>query len=138
ELGLPLTAMRVTTDTQTLVLEYSARGIGHIRYLCGIARPDIGIVLNVGEAHLGEFGSRDAIAVAKGELVEALPVDGTAVLNADDPRVAAMSSRTDANVVTFGAAATADVRVADVTVDKAARPRFRLLTSHGDTDVALS
>ena len=138
ELGLPLTAMRVTPGTQTLVLEYSARAIGHIRYLCNIARPDIGIVLNVGEAHLGEFGSRDAIALAKGELVEALAAGGTAVLNADDPRVAAMSSRTDAQVVTFGSAPTADVRVADVTVDKAVRPRFRLHTEHGEADVALA
>lgn len=138
ELGLPLTALRVTPGTQTLVLEYSARGIGHIRYLCNIARPDIAIVLNVGEAHLGEFGSRDAIAVAKGELVEALAADGTAVLNADDPRVAAMSSRTDAQVVTFGSAPTADVRIADVTVDNAARPRFRLVTAHGEADVALA
>src|SRR5438309_3282815 len=137
ELGLPLTALRVTDDTETLVLEYSARGVGHIRYLCGIARPDIAIVLNVGDAHLGEFGSRDAIAAAKGELVEAVPADGTAVLNADDARVAAMSSRTSARVVTFGAAATADVRVVDLTVDKAARPRFRLVTPRGEVAVVL-
>ena len=138
ELGLPLTAMRVTSDTETLVLEYSARGVGHIRYLCGIARPDIAIVLNVGEAHLGEFGSRDAIATAKGELVEALPADGTAVLNADDERVAAMRSRTGARVITFGAAATADVRVVDLAVDDAARPRFRVVTPSGEADVALA
>jgi len=138
ELGLPLTALRVTDETQTLVLEYSARGIGHIRYLCGIARPDIAVVLNVGEAHLGEFGSRDAIATAKGELVEALDADGVAVLNADDERVAAMSSRTSGRVVTFGAAATADVRVADLSVDKAARPQFRLVTPRGEVEVALA
>jgi UDP-N-acetylmuramoyl-tripeptide--D-alanyl-D-alanine ligase len=138
ELGLPLTALRVTENTETLVLEYSARGVGHIRYLCGIARPDIAIVLNVGDAHLGEFGSRDAIAAAKGELVEALSADGTAVLNADDAPVAAMSSRTSARVVTFGAAATADVRVVDLTLDKAARPRFRLVTPQGEVEVSLA
>ena len=138
ELGLPLTALRVNDDTETLVLEYSARGVGHIRYLCGIVRPEIAIVLNVGEAHLGEFGSRDAIAAAKGELVEALPAEGTAVLNADDVRVAAMHTRTSAHVVTFGTAATADVRVVDLTVDEAARPRFRLVTGRGEVDVALA
>ncbi len=69
-----------------LVLEMGARGIGHIRDLCDIATPHIGIVVNVGVAHIGEFGSVEAIAIAKGELVEALPPDGVAVLNADDPR----------------------------------------------------
>ena len=138
ELGLPLTALRVSEDTETLVLEYSARGVGHIRYLCGIAKPDIAIVLNVGDAHVGEFGSRDAIAVAKGELVEALGTDGTAVLNADDPLVAAMASRTQAEVVTFGAASAAGVRVVDVTLDDAARPRFRLVTPRGEAAVAMA
>ena len=138
ELGLPLTALRVTADTETLVLEYSARGIGHIRYLCGIVRPDIALVLNVGEAHLGEFGSRDAIAVAKGELVEALDEGGTAVLNADDPRVAAMAQRTRGRVVTFGESAAADVRISDLEVDEAARPRFRLTTPQGEAAVSMA
>ncbi|WP_306723599.1 Mur ligase family protein, partial [Gulbenkiania mobilis] len=71
-------------------------------YLCGIAPPSIAAVLNVGTAHLGEFGSREAIAAAKGEIVEVLPADGTAVLNADDPLVAAMAARTHARVLTFG------------------------------------
>jgi UDP-N-acetylmuramoyl-tripeptide--D-alanyl-D-alanine ligase len=94
-------------------------------------------VLNVGSAHLGEFGSREAIAQAKGELVEALPGDGTAVLNADDPLVAAMATRTAAHVVTFGTAAGSDVRVADLRVDEHARPRFRLHAPQGTADVAL-
>ena len=138
ELGLPLTALRITEDTETLVLEYSARGVGHIRHLCGIARPDIAIVLNVGDAHLGEFGNRDTIALAKGELVESLAAEGTAVLNADDRLVAAMASRTRAQVITFGMAVTADVRVADVELDAAARPRFRLVTPQGDARVTMS
>ena len=92
-----------TTETRFLVLENSARGIGHIRYLTEIAPPRIGVVLNVGSAHLGEFGCREAIAQAKGELVEALPAaTGVAVLNADDPLVAAMAARTAARVVTVG------------------------------------
>ena len=78
-----------------------ARGIGHIAYLCGIAPPDVAVVLNVGHAHVGEFGGREAIAQAKGELVEALAADGVAVLNADDPRVWAMRSRTRARVLPF-------------------------------------
>ena len=71
--GLPLTVLRADAATRYLVLEIGARGIGHIRYLTAIAPPRIGVVLNVGSAHLGEFGSREAIAQAKGELVEALP-----------------------------------------------------------------
>jgi UDP-N-acetylmuramoyl-tripeptide--D-alanyl-D-alanine ligase len=137
EIGLPLTALRVEESTETLVLEYSARGTGHIRYLCGIARPRIGIVLNVGAAHLGEFGSREAIATAKGELVEALPADGVAVLNADDPLVSAMAPRTEARVVTFGTAEGSDVRVVDLATDELARPSFRLETAAGAADVRL-
>ena len=91
EIGLPLTVLSADETTRFLVLEYSARGVGHIAYLCGIARPDIAVVLNVGVAHLGEFGSREAIAAAKSELVEALGPTGVAVLNADDPRVVAMA-----------------------------------------------
>ena len=94
EVGVPLTVCRVTPTTRFLVAEMGARGIGHLTYLTTIAPPDISIVLNVGVAHVGEFGSREAIAQAKGELVEALGPDGVAVLNADDPEVAAMASRT--------------------------------------------
>lgn len=138
EVGLPLTVLRADTETRFLVLEYSARGLGHIAYLCGIARPRIGVVLNVGAAHLGEFGSRAAIAQAKGELVEALPDDGVAVLNADDDAVAAMASRTSARVVTFGYGAQADVRAADISLDEMARPRFRMIAAAGEVDVSLA
>jgi UDP-N-acetylmuramoyl-tripeptide--D-alanyl-D-alanine ligase len=129
ELGHPYTVLRATPDTRYLVLETSARGIGHIRFLAGIAPPRIGVVLNVGSAHLGEFGTREAIAQAKGELVEALTTDGVAVLNADDPLVATMASRTGARVVTVGEAADADVRAADVTLDELGRPAFTVLAS---------
>src|ERR1700754_4249408 len=93
ELALPWTALRADAATRHLVLEYSARGPGHIARLAAAVPPRIGLVLNVGSAHLGEFGSRAAVAAAKGELVEALPAEedgGVAVLNADDPAVAAM------------------------------------------------
>ncbi len=137
ELGHPYTVLRATPDTRFLVLEKSARGIGHIRYLTEIAPPRIGVVLNVGSAHLGEFGSREAIAQAKGELVEALPADGVAVLNADDPLVAAMASRTVARVVRVGRAPDADVRAEDVELDDLGRARFRLVAPTGSAPVRL-
>ncbi len=101
EIGAPLTACRIDARTRFLVSEMGARGIGHIRALTGVTPPDIGVVLNVGHAHVGEFGSVEGIASAKGELVEALDADGWAVLNADDPLVAAMASRTGARIAWF-------------------------------------
>src|SRR5699024_10652687 len=80
ELGVPLTALRATEQTRFLVVEMGARGIGHIRTLCQITPPDVSIVLNVGSAHLGEFGSPEAIAEAKGEIVQALDPAGVAIL----------------------------------------------------------
>ncbi|WP_243057244.1 UDP-N-acetylmuramoyl-tripeptide--D-alanyl-D-alanine ligase [Nocardioides sp. SR21] len=126
EIGMPLTALRSGPDTRYLVLEMGARGRGHIAELAALVAPDVALVLNVGVAHLGEFGSRDAIAQAKGELVEALTTAGTAVLNADDDRVAAMASRTPGAVVTFGAEREAGVRVEELTLDRLGRPSFVL------------
>jgi len=137
ELGHPYTVLRSTVDTRYLVLEYSARGIGHIAALARIAAPRIAAVLNVGSAHLGKFGSRDAIATAKGELIEALPADGVAVLNADDPLVAAMAARTAARVVPFGTSAAATIRADEVRLDEAGRPGFRLVTPAGAVTVQL-
>ncbi|MHA6795324.1 UDP-N-acetylmuramoyl-tripeptide--D-alanyl-D-alanine ligase [Pseudonocardia bannensis] len=139
ELGHPWTVLRADAATRHLVLELSARGAGHITALSAIAPPRIGVVLNVGRAHLGEFGSQEAVARAKGELVEALPAaarGGVAVLNADDPAVAAMAGRTTARVVTVGQAPEAAVRAEDVTLD-GGRPRFRLVTPVGEAAVAL-
>jgi UDP-N-acetylmuramoyl-tripeptide--D-alanyl-D-alanine ligase len=137
EYGLPLTVLRVRPATRTLVLEYGARAAGHITYLCSIAQPRISVVLNVGAAHLGEFGSREVTAAAKGELVEALPQDGVAVLNADDELVLMMAKRTTAPVMTFGTVTPADVRVDAMSVDELARPRFRLSTPAGRVEIAL-
>ncbi|GAB3941283.1 hypothetical protein GCM10027614_26350 [Micromonospora vulcania] len=117
ELGHPYTALLAGPDTRYLVLEKGSRGVGHVRYLCELVPPRISVVLNVGTSHIGEFGSQDTIALAKGELVEALPPDGLAVLNADDPRVDAMAGRTRARVVRFGETPDADVRAEDVTLD---------------------
>ncbi|TMR37436.1 UDP-N-acetylmuramoyl-tripeptide--D-alanyl-D-alanine ligase [Actinomadura geliboluensis] len=137
EIGLPLTALRADAGTRHLVLEMGARGIGHIAYLTGIARPDVGVVLNVGTAHVGEFGGRENIARAKGEIVEAVPPGGTAVLNADDPLVAAMASRTRGEVVTFGRGPDAVVRATGETLDEQGRARFTLVTPEGSAPVAL-
>ena len=133
EVGLPLTVLRATAETRFLVLEMGARGIGHVADLCRIAPPDVAVVLNVGTAHLGEFGDRAAIAAAKGEIVEALGPDGVAVLNADDPLVAAMADRTRGTVLTFGAGPAAQVRTLDLELDEQARPRFTLRTPDGQT-----
>ncbi|TGB03074.1 UDP-N-acetylmuramoyl-tripeptide--D-alanyl-D-alanine ligase [Streptomyces sp. MZ04] len=137
EIGLPLTALSATDETKFLVLEMGARGIGHIRYLTGLTPPKIGLVLNVGTAHIGEFGGREQIAEAKGELVESLPADGTAVLNADDPLVRAMASRTKARVLLFGEAADADVRAENVRLTENGQPAFTLHTPSGCSDVTL-
>jgi UDP-N-acetylmuramoyl-tripeptide--D-alanyl-D-alanine ligase len=126
ELGTPWTVLRATEKTRYLVLELSARGTGHIAAACRFTKPRIGAVLNVGRSHLGEFGSQQQIAVAKGELMEALPADGVAILNADDPLVAAMRERTSARVVLFGQSTGADVRAENVVLDERARASFHL------------
>ena len=126
ELGVPLTMLRATPATRFLALEMGARRIGDIAKLTHLVAPDIAVVLNVGQAHLGEFGSRQAIATAKGELVQGLAPGGTAILNADDLRVAAMRSHTDGPVLTFGRAEHADVRVLGLTLDRLGRPSFTL------------
>lgn len=138
ELGLPLTVLRCTETTKYLVLEMGARGVGHIAYLCGIATPDVAIVLNVGSAHVGEFGDRDAIALAKSEIVRALAPTGVAVLNADDPRVAAMAAVTPASVTTFGESEAADLRFTDLRLDDLARPSFTLHHGQDSATVQLS
>jgi len=138
EFGLPLTVLRADAATRYLVLELSARGPGHIAYLCRIAPPRYGVVLNVGHAHAGEFGGLDQVARAKGELVEALPADGVAILNADDPRVLAMAARTAARVVTVGVENPAAlIRAADVRLDDLGRPSFTLLTPEGQAAITL-
>jgi UDP-N-acetylmuramoyl-tripeptide--D-alanyl-D-alanine ligase len=138
ELGHPWTVLRADGDTKHLVLEMSARGLGHIAKLCAVAPPHIGVVLNVGTAHISEFGSQEGIAKTKGELVEALPEDGLAVLNADDPLVAAMASRTKARVVLVGENDKADIRATDIVLDDEARASYRLITPQGEADVKLA
>jgi UDP-N-acetylmuramoyl-tripeptide--D-alanyl-D-alanine ligase len=137
ELGVPLTMLRADAATQFLALEMGARHVGDIAKLTRLVAPDIAVVLNVGQAHIGEFGSRGAIARAKGEMVRGLAPGGTAVLNADDPRVVAMRSLTDGPVLTFGLAEHADVRVTDLALDRLGRPSFTLRTARASASVAL-
>lgn len=131
DLGVPLTVLRVDHETAFLLIEMGARGVGHIANLCRIAPPDVAVVLNVGRAHVGQFGSPDVTAEAKGEVVEALTAHGTAVLNADDERVAAMTSRTTASVKTFGISG--DVSIGGIDLDLAGQPHFTL--THAGTTV---
>jgi UDP-N-acetylmuramoyl-tripeptide--D-alanyl-D-alanine ligase len=141
ELGHPYTVLLADESTRYLVLEKSARGIGHIRHLTEVAQPRIGVVLNVGSAHVGEFGSVAAIAQAKGELVEALPSaadGGVAILNADDPVVLSMRERTGARVVSFGEHRDAQVRAEDVQIGADGRAAFDLVVAEGRAHVRLS
>ena len=137
EIGVPLTALRATSATRYLIVEMGARGRGHIRYLTSVVEPEVGVVLNVGVAHLGEFGTQHDIADSKAELVEALPRSGLAVLNADDPLVSPMRERTSASVVTFGEASDADVRFSGVRLDDEGKPRFVLTVAGVTTSVSL-
>jgi UDP-N-acetylmuramoyl-tripeptide--D-alanyl-D-alanine ligase len=138
ELGHPWTVLRATESTDYLVLEMSARHPGNIAALAEIAPPSIAVVLNVGTAHLGEFGSREAIAATKAELPQAVPPSGVVILNVDDSAVAAMADKTAARVVRVGRTPDADVWAGPVTLDALARPRFSLHTADGRVDVELA
>lgn len=134
EVGLPLTVLTADASTQYLVLEAGASGPGHLAYLTSIAPPDIAVELLVGQAHLGGFGSIEALANAKAELVDGLARGGIAVLNADDARVAAMAERAE-RVVTFGRDPSATVRAEDLTV-AGLRPHFTLVWPGGEARVS--
>ncbi|MGO4492381.1 UDP-N-acetylmuramoyl-tripeptide--D-alanyl-D-alanine ligase [Arthrobacter sp. 2YAF22_2] len=136
EVGVPLTVFKADFETRYLVIEMGATGIGHISYLADMVRPEIGVVLCVGTAHAGEFGGVENIALAKGELVEALPADGTAVLNLDDARVSAMADRTAASVLGFSSQPArngqpAAVRAEDVELNAGGSPEFELVLPDG-------
>ncbi|GAB5899982.1 UDP-N-acetylmuramoyl-tripeptide--D-alanyl-D-alanine ligase [Mycolicibacterium mageritense] len=138
ELGHPWTVLRADADTDYLILEMSARHPGNIAALAAIAPPSIAVVLNVGTAHLGEFGSREIIAKTKAELPQAVPSSGVVVLNADDTAVAAMAELTAARVVRVSREPGADVWAGSVTLDALARPRFTLHAGDDEVEVALA
>jgi UDP-N-acetylmuramoyl-tripeptide--D-alanyl-D-alanine ligase len=137
ELGVPLTLVNAPERCEALVVEMGARGRGHIASLCEVARPSVGVVTAVAAVHTELFGTIDDVAVAKRELVEALPASGTAVLNALDERVRAMATHCSGRVLTFGGVR-ADVRADDLTLDDELRPSFTLVTPWGSTAVTLS
>ena len=126
ELGVPLTLFNAPADTEVLIVEMGARGIGHIAELCKIASPDIGIVTYVGAVHTSEFGTVEAVAQAKGELIAALPVTGRAILNADSAPVLAMKATSPAPVITYGAGG--DIAAADVALDSELRPSVQVVS----------
>ena len=136
EQGLPVTILGAPDDVEILVLEMGMRGFGEIALLCGVAAPTIGVVTSVAGAHTERVGGIEGVARAKRELVEALPPSGTAILNADDHRVAAMAEASAAPVVTYGTAG--DVRIGDVVLDELARPSFRVESPWGRADVQLA
>jgi UDP-N-acetylmuramoyl-tripeptide--D-alanyl-D-alanine ligase len=140
EVGLPLTILSAPPETEVLVCEMGSRGPGHIRLLCEVARPQVGVVTNVGVAHMELFGSRAVLRDAKAELPEALPPEGTAVLNADDEVVRAYADRTPAtNVVLFGTAEDAQIRAAGTSVSRdTGAAEFELITPSGSAPVRLS
>jgi len=114
EIGLPLTLLHLDSSYERVVLEMGMYDLGEISRLCNIARPHIGVVTNVGPTHLERLGSIERIAQAKAELVQALPVEGVAILNHDDPLVRAMAQQTSARVFTYGLTPEADLWASDI------------------------
>ena len=135
EIGLPLTVLRLRPDHQAAVLEMGMYVGGEIAELAAIARPEIGVVTAVQPVHLSRIGTIEAVEKAKGELVEALPTDGVAVLNADDERVRRMAARTDARSVTYGFATDAEVRAEAVESAGFGGMRFDLVAA-GEREAA--
>lgn len=143
ELGHPWTVLRAGESTDYLILEMSARHPGNIAALAAIAPPAVAVVLNVGTAHLGEFGSRQAIAETKAELPQSVPPSGVVILNVDDPAVAAMADKTAARVVRVSRAERSDSGPSDVwagpvSLDELAQPRFTLHAGDLAVDVQLA
>ena len=136
--GLPTTILNAPDDTEVMILEMGMRGFGEITRLCDIARPSIGIVTRVAEAHSERVGGIEGVAKAKAELVQSLPPDGVAILNADDPRVASMARTTSARVLLFGEAAGSHVRITSVALDHLARASFAVESPWGSLYVRLA
>lgn len=139
ESGLPLTLLGAADDTEVVIAEMGARFAGNIEHLCAIARPDVGVVTNIGLAHGGSLGGAAGVARVKGELLEALPSDGVAVLDADGAFTAELRARTRARVVLVAQRATSgvDVCATGVALDDELRPSFRVQTPWGTADVRL-
>ncbi len=135
EQGVPFTILNAPGDSEIVVVEMGMRGLGEISHLCAIAQPTIGVVTCVGEAHTARLGGIDGVAKAKSELVEALPAHGTAVLNADDERVAGMADQCSGSVVTYGGRA--DVSVSRFQSDEFGRYQFEFSSPWGTGEIGL-
>jgi UDP-N-acetylmuramoyl-tripeptide--D-alanyl-D-alanine ligase len=137
EIGVPLTLLRLTDNHRWAVLEMAMRANGQIRELARIAEPEVGVVTNVGQVHAEQLGSMDAIAWAKSELIQELPARGLAVLNADDPRVAAMAGKAACRVVTYGIRGGADIRAEVVEPRSLEGLRLSLAAGEHSADVEM-
>lgn len=138
EIGVPLTLLRLSPEDRLCVLELAMRAPGEIDYLAGIARPDVGIITNIGQSHVGRLGSREAIAQVKAELLEHLPGDGAAVLNADDFFFSVFCAMSEVPVVSFGIDAEAGFRAINVDDGQVDSVGFRMLTPMGERDVRMT
>jgi UDP-N-acetylmuramoyl-tripeptide--D-alanyl-D-alanine ligase len=138
EVGLPVTILSAPADAEVIVAEMGARREGDVRLLCGVARPHVAVVTNVGVAHLEIFGSWGRIVEASAEPVDALAPDGVAVLNADDPVVAGYAARFDGRIITFGRSASAEVRADEVDLDAEGRASFDVVRGHETARVTLA
>jgi UDP-N-acetylmuramoyl-tripeptide--D-alanyl-D-alanine ligase len=139
EIGVPLTLLGAPAGTEVVIVEMGARGSGHIAELCEVSKPTIGVVTRVAAVHTETFGTIEAVARTKSELVRALPGHGTAVLNADDERVAAMAQHTDAEVIRYGLERHGvHVTAEGLELDHDLRPAFRLRTPWGHVRVHLA
>ena len=136
DLGLPITLLQCDDRTRFCILEMGARHMGDIARLCEIAKPNIGVVLTVGTAHIGEFGSREIIAKTKGELIESLGKDGVAILGTYDEFTPKMASLHQGEVILFGESADNEVRAADIEM-REGRPHFDLVTPAGRDAVGM-
>ncbi len=137
EVGLPLTILGAGPRTDVIVAEMGARFAGNIADLCAIARPQVGVVTNVGLAHAEHLGGDEGVLAVKGELLEALPRSGLAVVNADDPACGRLVLLTEASVVRVGRSAGADVSVRDVHLDSELRPALTIDSPWGTVEARL-
>ena len=136
ELGVPLTLLQCDEKTKYCIIEMGARHTGDIAKLCSIVSPNIGVVLRVGNAHIGEFGSQEAIAQTKSELIQALSPNGIAILGSYDPFTLDMQKLHDGKIIIFGENQGADVRATDIEV-REGRAHFDLVTPEGRDAVGL-
>jgi len=137
ELGLPLTLLNLDDRHQAAVLEMAMRGPGQIAELCEISHPQVGVITNIGKTHLELLGSQEAIAEAKGELLTALPTDGCAVLNADDPWQVKLASRVKGEVIYYGIDNKCQVRATDIRLRGLEGVDFKLHIPSGEADCFL-